>query len=289
MEQAWYPLAAHPAVQSGLLPFGLACLMTGLLRLRSSGLVGLRGAGVAIAIPFLSSGWLIAGLTLPGPLSAVQKLMFVALMGLIIGTALERFAVAFFTLRSLAIGLLLAAVLWLVWPQLQRAALDWPVILLALGCGGLLFKQAEPAQRPAHDSVPLLLTAAGIAGVALMSGSLLIAQLAIALAMANLGFLLWNWPQARDLLGASVLLGVTLPLLALAFITVLLTQAPAWSLAPLAALFFLDNLARRLWVPRERWRHASQPLYVLILGSMPVALAIALAMLAKTPDGAYYY
>ncbi len=100
--------------------------------------------------------------------------------------------------------------------------------------------------------------------------------------------MIWNWPQARDILGASALLGATLPVLALALMTVLLTPAPSWSLLPLFAVFFLTPMARRLRVPHERWREAIQPLYVLVLGCIPVGLAIVLALLSESPDDLYY-
>ncbi len=288
MEQDWSVLAAHPAIQSGVVPLGVAVVMTGLLRLRGSRLGGARGAGLAIGVGFLAGAVLLAGLPFAAPLSAVQKLTLLAGVALLLGVLLELLAVSSNVLRVTALALFLAASLWLSWPQLQRDALDWPVGVLVAGCGILLYGLAVPRERRASDSVPLALAAAGIAGIALVSGSLLIAQLATAMAVATGGFLIWNWPHARDTLGASMLLGATLPVLALALTTVLLTPAPPWSLAPLPAVFFLAPVARGLWLSRGRWGEAIQPVYVLVLGCIPVGLAIALALLADSPGDAYY-
>jgi hypothetical protein len=221
-------------------------------------------------------------------LSAVQKLTLLAGAALLLGVFLELRAVSSTVLRWTAVALFLAASLWLAWPQLERGSLDWPVAVLVAGCGILLYGLAAPQERRADDSVPLVLAAAGIAGIALVSGSLLVAQLATAMAVATGGFLMWNWPHARDTLGAGVLLGATLPVLALALTTVLLTPAPPWAFAPLPAVFFLAPVARRLWLSRGRWGEAIQPVYVLVLGCIPVGLAIVLALLADSPDDAYY-
>lgn len=288
MEQDWFAFAAHPVVQSGVVPLGVACVTAGLLRLRGNRFGGTRGAGLAIGVGFLASALLLAGVPTEVPFSAVQKLTLLAGAGLLLGVVLELLTVSSALLRASAMGLFLAASLWLAWPQLQRNALDWPVAVVALGCAALLYGLTAPEERRADDSVPLLLAAAGIAGIALVSGSLVIAQLGTALAMAIGGFLIWNWPQARDTLGASALLGASLPVLALALMTVLLTPAPPWSLLPLYAVFFLAPVARRLWLPPGRWREAIQPLYVLFLGCVPVGLAIVLAMLAESPDDLYY-
>ncbi len=288
MEQTWSALAAHPVVQSGVVPLGLAVMMTGLLRLVGNRLGGVDGAGLAIGIAFLCSAWLLTGVSLAAPVSAIQKLTLLVVACLVLGAAFEVLPISATVRRATTVVLFLAASLWLAWPQLQRDTLDWSVGVLVLACGVLLNRFAVTEERRMTDSIALMLAAAGIAGVAVVSGSLLIAQLATALAMANGGFLVWNWPRARDTLGASVLMSAALPVMALALLTVLLTPAPPWSLAPLVAVFFLDPVAGRLWSPRGRWREAIQPVYVLVLGCLPVGLAIALALLGESPDDAYY-
>jgi len=288
MEQDWSALAAHPAVQGALIPFGVALVATGLLRLGASLFNSGWRSGLGISLGFLVSVWLLAGIPQAAPLSAVHKLALIGAGGSLVGAISEWSRVTPRVLRPLAVGLFLAAALWLAWPQLQRGAVDWPVAVVALGCGAVLYGLGAPAQRPAHDSAPLLLVAAGIAGIAVVSGSLVIAQLGVALATACGGFLVWNWPRARDSLGASVLLGAWLPAAALALTTILLTPAPPWSFAPLVAVFLLAPLGKRLWRPKGLWREALQPIYTLVLGLVPIALSVALALLAESPDDVYY-
>lgn len=288
MESSLHLVFAHPLIQSAVVPLTLSITLTAVMRFRGPRLGFPRGGGLGIGLAFVLSAWLITGGELSGALSAVQKLTLLSLIGLLMGALLEFLAVSSSTLRGVATVFFLAAAFWIAWPQLQRDALDWPVAALVLAGSGLLFGLARPVERRGPEGLPLLLAAVGIAAVCVVSGSLLIAQLAGALAMASLGFLVWNWPRSRDLLGPSVLLGATLPLLLLALITVLLTRAPVWALAPLAALFFLAPAARLIPAPRARWRDAVQSIFVLILGCVPIAIAVVLALSVETPDDPYY-
>ncbi len=288
MEQDWSALAAHPAFQSAAVPLAVAWLATGALRLRGRGHEASSVAGLAVGIGLLASALLLTGLPMQSPLGAMQKLVLLVGTGVLCGAVLELYAVSIGIRRALVIGLFLLASLWLAWPQLERDALSWPVALIVVACAGLLYWLAVPERRTEDDGVQLILIATGIAGVAVVSGSLVIAQLAAALALATAGLLFWNWPRARDSVGPGMLLGAWLPAFALAWITVLLTSAPPRSLAPLILVFVLAPAIRRLWQAHGRWSEAWPPLVLLVLGLIPVALAAVMAMLVESSDDAYY-
>ena len=288
MSNEWTALSAHPIIQSVAVPLMVAIIVTGAMRLRGERFGGHRGAGLAIGLGFLASGWLLVGAPLALPLSAVHKLTLLCMAGLVLGAMLELPAASAAVTRVLAVVLFAGAALWLAWPHLQRDTLDWTVTAVAVVCCILLYLLGANAERRADDGLSLLLAAGGVAGVAVVSGSLVIAQLATAVAVAAVGFMVWNWPQPRDTLGATALLGVAVPVLSLALMTVLLTPAPSWALAPLTLVFFIPPLASRLRLPGGRWREPLQPLIVLAIGCIPIALAIALALLGDTPDDAYY-
>lgn len=282
MEQEWSSLTAHPAFQSGAVPLGLAWVLTGLLR------GGRLGGAPAIGIALLASAVLLVGLPTQPPFSAVQKLVLLLSFGVLLGLIVQLLSVSTPGLRAIAVGLFLGASLWLAWPQLRRDTLSWEVTVVALVCGALLYVLARHERRSAEEGVELILFASGLAGIAAVSGSLLIAQLASALALASLGFLAWNWPRARPTPRPSMLLGAWLPAFALAVMTPLLTTAPPYSLSPLIVVLFLAPMVRQLWAPSGRLREALPTLYLLILGCLPVALAVAMALLVESPDDAYY-
>jgi hypothetical protein len=136
----------------------------------------------------------------------------------------------------------------------------------------------------------VLAAAVGLAGVVLASASLAIAQLGVALGVAVAGYALWNWPVPRYPFAAAGVLGGALPLLTLAALTLLLTEAPLWALAPLLLCFFADTLALRLPAGEGRLAQALRPLYVLLLAALPAAAAVALALWASAdPGGDIYY
>jgi UDP-N-acetylmuramyl pentapeptide phosphotransferase/UDP-N-acetylglucosamine-1-phosphate transferase len=133
-----------------------------------------------------------------------------------------------------------------------------------------------------------LVTAASLGGIAVIAGSLSIAELCFALAAALAGFMLWNWPRPRYPFGAAGLLGAGAPVLALALLTLLLTDVSPWSLTPLVLIFVADDLSRRLPAGTGLLRQTLQPVYLVLVGSVPGAVAVALAWLTRQPDSLYY-
>jgi hypothetical protein len=288
MDQDWSALFSHPAFQSGVVPLAVAGLATGALRLRARDQAASSLPGLAVGIGLLASALLLIGLPTQPPFGATQKLVLLLGAGVLCGAVLELRAFSITARRALVIGLFLVASLWLAWPQLQREALSWPFALVVMTCVGLLYWLARAQRRTADDGVELILIASGIAGVAVLSGSLLMGQLAAALALATAGFLFWNWPRARVGVGPSLLLGAWLPAFLLAWMTVLLTAAPPRSLAPLVLVFVLAPAIRRVWPVQGRRSEAWSPLVLLILGSIPVVLAFVMAMLVESSDDLYY-
>jgi hypothetical protein len=181
-----------------------------------------------------------------------------------------------------------AAYAWLAWRQIDQTRTWW--LLGGLGIAGLIVLLRTTDGHPLSLRAPMmfLVAALGLGGVALTSGSLAIAQLTFALAAAIGGFALWNWPRARYPFGAAALIGGGLPLLALAALTLLLTDAPPWALAPILFIFFADLVSRRLPPQGGTARRVLEPIYLALVAALPAALAISLALLAGQTDDLYY-
>jgi hypothetical protein len=274
-------------VHSGLLPLVVAFLVTGALRLVFG---PARGAQVACAgVGFgLFAGYL-ATLGLPAwpPLGALQKLAVIAIAGLALGLALDLMRAEVTAVRLLGVLALVAALAWVFEVQVRQADTRGLVepALLAAGGALVLWRLAGRRGEGAQPAVAVIVAALGLAGIALVSASLSIAQLAGALAAAVGGFTLWSWPVARFPFAASGTFAALVPLLALAAITTLLTKAPAWVLAPLLLVFFADLVSGRLPAGSGRWREALQPVYLGLIAALPAALAVALAIFAAGSGG----
>ncbi len=278
----------HPAVQSGILPLISAVLLTAMLRVAGGSRRGARLASSAVGIALLISSVLILGAPAWPAHSGMQKFFYLAAGGVSLGMLLDLRSAAFGPLWLWALLWMAGAFAWLAWPQLDRPDTLW--LLAAICLAGLAIIQ-RVTSRPAHDTTaPLmfLVAAASLGGIAFVEGSLSIAELGFALAAALGGFMVWNWPQPRYPFGAAGLLGGGMVVLALALLTLLLTDVTSWTLTPLVLIFFADTLSRRLPAGTGRLRQILQPLYLLLVGSLPGAAAIALAWFTGESDSLYY-
>lgn len=277
----------HPAVHSGLVPLVVAFLAAGVLRLALGAGRGPQAASAAAGVGFLVAYLLTLGLPPWPPSGALQKLAYVAAAGLAIGLLLDLLRAGVIWARLLGVLALVAALAWVFESQVRQAdprALLQPALLAAGGALALWRVAGQRAQGVA-PAVAVIVAALGLAGVALVSASLSIAQLAGALAAAVGGFALWSWPVARFPFAAGGNFAALIPLLALAAVTTLLTKAPVWALAPLLLVFFADLVSSRLPAGSGRWREALQPVYLAVIAAIPAALAVGLAVYAAGGGG----
>jgi len=277
----------HPAVHSGLLPLAVAFVLTGVLRFAFSPARGAQVACAGVGFGFLV-GYL-ATLGLPAwPLAgALQKLALIAAAGLVVGLVLDVMRAGVASVRVLGVLGLIGALAWVFETQVRQAEPSGLIepALIAAGGALVLWRLAGRRDEGVPPAVTVIVAALGLAGVALVSASLSIAQLAGALAAAIGGFALWSWPVARFSFAAGGTFAALIPLLALAAITTLLTKAPVWVLAPLILVFFADLVSNRLPAGSGRWREALQPVYLAVIAALPAGLAVGLAVLAAGGGG----
>ena len=82
--------AMHDLIlQSAVIPFAVAAVSAGILRLVAGSTHGPPMAGAAIGIAFLAGYVLILGAPVAWPSSAIQKLFFVTIIGTIFGMSLD--------------------------------------------------------------------------------------------------------------------------------------------------------------------------------------------------------
>jgi hypothetical protein len=278
----------HPAVQSGILPLTCAFLMTAVLRLAGWSGWGVRIASGAIGIALLVSSILILGLPAWPAQSGMQKFFYLTAGGLLLGVLLDLREASSRLLVASGLVWMTAVFFWLAWPQLDSHHSLW--LLAGIYLAGVMI-MLRVTNRPIHDtSAPImfLMTASSLGGIAFVAGSLSIAELGFALAAAFGGFMLWNWPQPRYRFGAAGLLGGGMSVLALAFLVLLLTDVSPWALTSLVLIFFADSLSRRLPAGAGLLQKSLQPVYLVLLGTVPGALAVVFAWLTEQPDSLYY-
>jgi hypothetical protein len=281
---------SHPLVGSLLLPLSLALLAAGAWLLAARTEPARRPAAAVIGIALLASHIGVFGLPGWPVTSGPDKLPWLLAALLTGGLALDRLRagpVAGLIATCIAIA---ATTLWLGWPQLVRgeAALVATLAgaaLLGLACiGGLAATAADGAQRAAV----IVVAALALAGAAFQAGSLSLMQVALALAASTGGFALWNWPRARLPLHTAGIAVGGIGGIAIALLLLLLTDIQPAALVAIAAICLAGPLSRRLPVP-ERWsRAAAEPVYIAVIGLLPLIAGVLLATPPALPDDPYY-
>lgn len=260
----------HPLVRSLLLPLVAALAGTGVLR----GLLGVpasrrwaaAGLGLALIVAAVwTLGWRLA------PSSLTEKLPSVYAAAWLLGLGLEALHAGTRTQWAAAAALWAAVLLWFGGQPLTTGFVTWAIGAAVIGA--VLHEPRDGANAPAL----LLVASAGLALVAMRSGSLLLFELALALTAALAGAALWLWPKARIGFGASGCVVALLAWLALAQGTALLTQPPAGALLLLAGAFSSGAALRALRRGR-RLAAWAEPLVLAAIALLWAAAAVAVTL-----------
>jgi hypothetical protein len=266
-----HDLLIHPGVQSGVLPFVLAAMLTGAAHV----LAGRRGAQASILLAYLAASVVVFGWPAFPPVGSTQKLPYVAL-GCLAATVLLSAAAPQWRLLA-ALASFAAAGGWIAAPRLAAGSGAWlPALLVGITSSAALVGLGRSQEDEAVEGgVALLATAIGLGVVALLGGSASIFQSALAVAAATGGLLAWNWPHRRHRIGTAILFAGVL-LAALAVQLVFFTRASPWAAAALLPVIAIPPLLGRLhW--RQPWR---RPLAVGAAAALPFTGAVLIALAA---------
>lgn len=210
-------------------------------------MIGVRAAGSAIVLAFVIAHLSILGWPPLPPGSSLQKIVYIALIGLFLGAVLD-FLIDRAPIRPVALiwpGVITA---WLGWQQLLGfEVLDLARLFLVWFAGGFIFDRLL-ALRTTEIIAPtmVLVTGIGMSAIALIGAAASLSQLAAAAAAATGGFLLWNWPKQRYPFSITALFGAASALFGVGAATVLFTRASTLALAILLLVFAAGSIRDRL-------------------------------------------
>jgi hypothetical protein len=273
----------NPALQSTIVPLVAALVLTGGLRLALGPRNGPLLASAGIALGFLVALWTVQGLPPLPPRASNQKILYLVLLGLAVGLALDLTRARRILHWAAIVVLPLVSFAWIgERPVFGDPAGTAPMLLVVwTGTALALFRLHQTAREGATAPVMLMLVAFGVAGIAMLATSASMFQLALALGFAAAGFLVWNWPKPRYPLGATGLLGAGMALVAIVDILALFTRTnvlgTAVGLAVLFGVFFADRLARRISLQASAVTAALRPVMLGLVCVVVVGLALAAA------------
>jgi hypothetical protein len=274
-------------VQSAFIPFAVALVAAGILRLVAGSINGPAMAGAAVTLGFITGYVLIFGAPVAWPASATQKIFFVAIVGGIFGLSLDLSREARHITLFVSALMPVLPLAWLGWPRL--ALLDMPDILtlgiVALAGGGVLTELYSRNAQPAESAVKLLIGTMTLALIALIGTSASYAELCGVLAAATAGFLLWLWPVARCRFAASAVFGAGLIFISLVGAIAVYTTASKPALGLLLPIFYADRALGRVDTGIRKLNQALKPMILVVIALIPAIAAVGLAHLLD--DGGY--
>lgn len=268
-------------LQTILIPFIVAAVAAGLLRLVAGPTHGPAMAGAAVALAFLAGYVLILGAPAVWPPSAVQKIFFIAIVGGIFGLALDLSREARHVTLLAAALVPAIALAWLGWPQIVRFdGIDvLALLVIALAAAIILAELYGRNAPPAEAAVKLLIASVTLALVALLGASASLSQLALVLTASIAGFGLWLWPAPRVRFAASALFGGGLVFIALTGAAATFSNASKPALGLLLPIFFADRALSRFDTGIHKLNQALRPILLAVVALIPAIASVGLAHL----------
>ena len=277
-------LLNDPFIQSSALPLVLSVLAVGLLRLAG----GRRLAVAGIAVTFIAVFALVVGVPALPPPSSMGKLFWSAVAGLLIGAAADTMGLRGRPASTLVALWLVASLGWIAYPALDSllSGLTF-ALLLAVAAWVAFGRLPSRSDSPAAPAAVLLGLSLAVGGTALIGSSASVAQLALGLAAATGGFLLWNWPVERHAWGVTGQAALGFVVL-LAGVLSLFTQAQAGVLLLALPAVLADRLRAVLPIPETGVGRAAGTAAVTVLAVLPALIAIGAAYLLSGGEASPY-
>ncbi len=271
-----------PTVQAALTIVVAAFLFTGAARLIWGKERGQRRAAIGAGLVIPIACFAIAKTPQFPPESSIDVILILAVTGFFFGAILDFGKIERWSRRAVTILATLAGLIWVVaedfqstFPQADRN------LIVAIFIATTIATVRVSRVRGSAMTAPIHLAVAGIGFslLAWLGGSVPLAQISAAVALATTGFLLWNWPIFRFPPSAALVIGAAVPLAAVAGALTISGAVSGAALAILVLIFFSDWLAGAISLGGGRLALATRPILVAAVGMLAVAGAAALATL----------
>jgi len=276
----------NPAFQSGIAPFLIALLLVGTLFKAAGPRLGRRLAICGTAAALLAAYALMFSTPPFPPKSASHKLgyllAFSGLLSVLIAAMPDR-------LRAWRVLVPSAIVLGLAWIAESKIKQGQFLVLLAVLAGAAIaFAALERARAEAAEiGTTALVAAFGLAGIAFLAPSASLTQMAMAVAAALGGYLLWTWPKPRLDFAEAGFMAILAPLIWLAGQMALYSKASPLALAIIPAAALAPYLGRRLTFLMDRRPEVLGPIVVGLCAAVFAAIAVSIAYATRSTQSGY--
>lgn len=272
----------NPVFQSVVMPFLITLLLVGAVVMisRQSRGIGFAVCGAAIAV--LAAYWLVFSLPPFPPRSSTQKLGYLfaaaAALSLLCASRPDRIR----TWRLAIFAVVIAGLAWIAEAKIKQGQYG-PTLLAALVASVALIGLLAARAKPVDAGVCVLVAALGVACIAALAPSASITQMALAIAAATGGYLLWTWPKPRLEFAEAGTIALGAPLIWLG------GQASLYSKANDAAFACVAVIAFGPFIRDLAFGQSRQPndtIRPVITGLIAAALAAVAVLIAYTSQSA---
>jgi hypothetical protein len=276
----------NPAFQSGILPFVAALLFVGaILKLAGPSLGGrLAICGAAAAV--LLSYCLVFSLPAFPPRSASQKLGYLIALSVLLSVLIACKPELTRTWRIVVAVVVVLGLAWIAESKIKQGQVLVPLLVLA-GTAVALALLFWARDKPVEVGATALVAAFSLVGIAFLAPSASLAQMALAMASALGGFLLWTWPKPRLAFAEAGAMAIAAPLIWLAGQTALYSKANAGALAIVPAIAMAPFLRQRLFGAPDRQSDALRPIVTGLCAAVLAAIALLIAYLTRSTLSGY--
>lgn len=263
-------------------------------------LIGGAGTGARIADFGIPVGLIVAVALLPGlaptpPVTMMEKLVWLAAAGGLVGLLVEMVTQTRFISALLAFFWPFLAVVWtsgidvtaIISGETPAHQFPYRVFEVSAVAGLIVGRMHQIAEIELCAPVALTVIAAGLGVLGLVTGPSYAWAIGLPLAAAGLGWVICNWPNRRLPFGSPGEIGGSAVAIALAAVMVYQAHLPVVLVLLVLSALAIEPLARRFVATNALTKSdAVRPIALAAILALPAVLAVILALYAPAliPD-----
>lgn len=284
-----------PLIATLAVPVLLAIIIAMLLRLAGGPGTGARIAAFGVPVGLVVAVALLPGLSPTPPVTVMEKLVWMAAAGGLLGMLIEMVTQTRFISALAAFFWPFLAVVWaasidvgaVVSGETPAGQFPYRVFEVSAVAGLLVGRLHQIAEVELSAPVSIMVIAAGLGVLGMIAGPGYASAIGLPLAAAVLGWIVCNWPNRRLPFGAPGEIGGGAVAIALAAVMVYQARIPVVLVLLVLSALALEPLARRFVATNPLTRsEAVRPLALAVILALPAGLAVVLALFAPAliPD-----
>lgn len=278
-----------PLIATLAVPILVTVAVAMLLRLIGGAGTGARIATFGIPVALVVSVALLPGLAPTPPVTTMEKLVWLAAAGGLLGMLIEMVTQTRFIAAVAAFFWPFLAVVWTagidVGAVISGAPVTDPfpyrVFEVSAVAGLIVGRLHQIGEVELNAPVSLIVIAAGLGALGLVTGPGYAATIGLPLAAAGIGWVVCNWPNRRLPFGAPGEIGGSALAIALGAVMVYQGRVPVVLVLLVVSALAIEPLARRFVATNALTKaEAVRPIALAVIIALPAVLAVVLAAFA---------